>query len=78
MSAQHEPSKKRAPLPMEARLAYRVDDAAEVLGVSRSTIYELVGRGELELGKIAGRSVIPTKSLRAYFERRYEPVKPAA
>ncbi len=73
MSAKPKPS-----LPMEARLAYQVDEAATAIGVSRSTIYELVGRGELELGKIAGRSVIPTRSLKAYFERHYEPVKPAA
>lgn len=54
------------------KLAYRVDEAADAIGVSRSTIYELVRAGELELGKIAGRSVIKRDQIEAYFSRHYQ------
>jgi len=58
------------------KLAYRIDEAAEVLGVSRSTVYKLVRSGELELGTIAGRSVIRRDQLEAYFNRAYKGVTP--
>lgn len=57
----------------EWKLAYRIDEAASAIGVSRSTIYELVALGELELGKVAGRSVIRREQLEAYFARAYQP-----
>ncbi len=62
---------KVAELSMGERFAYQIDEAARALAVSRSTVYELIGKGELELGKLAGRSVIPTASLKAYFDRNY-------
>ena len=33
--------------PVEPRLAYRIDDAAQLLSVSRSTLYRLIDSGDL-------------------------------
>ena len=52
------------------RLLLRVPEAAEWLSVGRSTVYELVQRGELPTVHI-GRSVrIPAAAVRAWVERR--------
>ena len=39
--------------------AWRIDDGAAQLGVSRSSIYKMAGKGKIRLLKIAGRSLIP-------------------
>jgi excisionase family DNA binding protein len=49
-------------------LAYRPKDAAAVLGVSRSTIYQMIAEGRLEARKIGAATVIPRASLLALFE----------
>ena len=52
------------------RLLLRIPEAAERLSVGRSTVYELVQRGELPTIHI-GRSVrIPAEALRTWVERR--------
>ena len=52
------------------RLLLRIPEAAERLSVGRSTVYELVQRGELPTIHI-GRSVrIPAEALRIWVERR--------
>jgi excisionase family DNA binding protein len=38
--------------------AYRINDACEIIGISRSTLYALIARGEVRLNKVAGRSLI--------------------
>ncbi len=82
MSALQDPRvqaiRERLNLPLDAKLAYNIPEAASAIGVSRSTIYEMISRGELELGKIAGRSVIPAESLREFFKRHYRPNRSAA
>jgi len=45
------------------RLAYGISEAAKALGVSRSTIYRAIWRGEIRVAKIGGRTVIPTAEL---------------
>ena len=45
------------------RFAYRVPDACTALGISRTSLYELVKRGELTLIKIAGRTLVPRSEL---------------
>jgi excisionase family DNA binding protein len=49
-------------------LAYRPKDAAALLGVSRSTIYQMIAEGRLEARKIGAATVIPRTSLLALFE----------
>ena len=45
-------------------LALRIPDAAKLIGIGRSSLYELVATGQLDARKIAGRTVITTASLR--------------
>jgi excisionase family DNA binding protein len=52
------------PLPPDVAIAYRVNDAARVSGLSRSSIYELIGEGKLRSIMVAGRRLIPTDALR--------------
>lgn len=40
-------------------MAYRIPDACHVLGIGRTSLYELVKAGELKLIKIAGRTLVP-------------------
>jgi excisionase family DNA binding protein len=45
------------------------DRAMHRLGVGRTTLYELIGQGELEQVHIGRRSLITTKSIAAYVDR---------
>jgi excisionase family DNA binding protein len=45
--------------PKPDRLAYPVADACYALGISRSSLYEMIARAELKAIKIAGRTLIP-------------------
>jgi excisionase family DNA binding protein len=54
---------------MTNRLTYTVPEVAEMLGISRSTAYECVRRGEIPALKLAGRVVIS----RVAFERFLAP-----
>lgn len=48
---------------MEERLTLTVDDAAQVLGISRALAYELIARGELPSLRLGRRIVIPRRAL---------------
>lgn len=52
------------PLPPDTVLAYRVNDAAKVAGLSRSSLYVLIGEGKLRSVLVAGRRLIPADALR--------------
>jgi len=45
------------------RVAWRVNEAAYRMGISRGTIYELAKKGELRLVKIAGRTLVPDSEI---------------
>ena len=47
--------------PHVARLVWTVDQAAELLGISRAHAYELVARGELEHVRLGRRIVVPKR-----------------
>jgi excisionase family DNA binding protein len=55
-----------------------IPGAMKVLGISRSTLYELMARGELEVVKIGRRTLIPAESLERYVARLRANVTPAA
>jgi hypothetical protein len=55
---------ERAPLPPDTVLAYRVNDAVRVAGLSRSSLYNLIGEGKLRSVLVAGRRLIPADALR--------------
>ncbi len=46
-----------------------ISEAAKGIGMSRSTTYELVARGELEVVHIGRRALIPVSSVDAFVER---------
>jgi excisionase family DNA binding protein len=54
------------------RLAYRVDEACALLGVSRDTIERAVKAGKLKSGKGLGRRLIDAESLRAMYQEGAE------
>lgn len=48
---------------MEERLTLTVDEAAQVLGISRALAYELVARRELPSLRLGRRIVVPRRAL---------------
>jgi excisionase family DNA binding protein len=48
---------------MAYRLTLTVEEAAEILGISRSSAYEAVGRGEIPSLRFGKRIVIPRAAL---------------
>jgi len=54
---------------MTERMLYRVEDAAELLGVSRATLYELLRVGVVESVAIGRSRRIPRQALEAYVMR---------
>jgi hypothetical protein len=51
------------PLPPTVAIAYSVADAVKVSGLSRSSIYNLIGEGKLRSALVAGRRLIPAAAL---------------
>ena len=57
-------SPRGPPLPPDVALAYQINDAVKVSGLSRSSLYELLAAGQLRSIKVAGRRLIPAEALR--------------
>ncbi|MCH2495421.1 MAG: helix-turn-helix domain-containing protein [Erythrobacter sp.] len=55
-------------------IAMRVPEACRYLGISRSTLYVLIGEGEIEFIKLGSSTLVLTESLRSLVERRRKPV----
>jgi excisionase family DNA binding protein len=55
------------------RLAYRVDEAMAMLGVSRSTIERAIADGRLKSSKKLGVRLIEAASLTALFDESAQP-----
>lgn len=51
------------------RLLYSIAEAGECLSVKRSTVYELLKRGDLERISIGRRALIPADSLERYVSK---------
>ena len=51
------------------RLTLSVNEAADVLGISRAFAYELVARGELPCLRLGRRVVVPRHALEQLLER---------
>lgn len=54
------------------RLALRMNEAAEVLGISRSKAYELARRGEIPVVRIGHSVRVPVNGLRRWLEAQEE------
>jgi excisionase family DNA binding protein len=53
---------------LSERLALRVNEAAAVTGLSRSTLYVLMRKGALRSVRVAGRRLIPRDALEALLQ----------
>ena len=54
------------PLPADGRLMYRVSEAAEMLGIGRTNVYELMNEGRVRSVRIGHRRLIPRVALEAF------------
>ncbi len=62
--ATQEPTRQKRPRdPHPSALAYGVDEAAHVLGISRRSVYELIAQQRLKSTKLCGRRIITRASL---------------
>lgn len=51
-------------------LTVRIPQAAQLLGIGRSTLYKLMHEGEVETIKLGRSTLIPVASIEALLERR--------
>lgn len=54
---------------MDGPLLHKPDDAARILGIGRTKLFELVAGGEIESVQIGTARRIPHRSLEDYVER---------
>lgn len=52
-----------------AKILYRVEDAAELMSLSRTAIFDLIRTGDLDTIKVGRRRRIPLSSIEAYVTR---------
>lgn len=57
-------------IPLSQRLLLRPEEAAAILGLGRSTIYELLRAGELPTVHIGRTTRIPARDLQSWIEQR--------
>lgn len=50
------------------RLAYKPTEAAELLGVSKGFIYQLIEQGDIDVIRIGSRIIIPAKSVQNFLD----------
>jgi excisionase family DNA binding protein len=53
-----------------AKIAYSIDDVAELLSLGRTTVVALVSNGEIPSIKVGGRRLIPRRDLDEFVERQ--------
>ena len=58
---------------MPTKITYTVTEAAELLGISRSSAYECVRRGEIPSLILGRRVVIPCRAFEALLDRTRSP-----
>jgi excisionase family DNA binding protein len=51
------------------RIAYRVSEVVALLGIGKTTVYELINSGELPAFKIGGSTLVDKAGLEALIER---------
>lgn len=50
------------------RMAYTVKEASEMLGISKSRLYEMVQFGEIPYMKIGGKILLPKKEFESWLQ----------
>lgn len=48
---------------MIEKVSYNIQEAVAASGISRTTLYELMGAGELNYSQVRGRRIIPRAAL---------------
>jgi len=67
MPSFHRLSPPEIPAPLDGtRLAHSVENAAALLDVGRTTVFELIRTGRLRAVKLGGRTLIPDAALRDF------------
>jgi excisionase family DNA binding protein len=51
-------------------ISMRVNDACRFTGISRSTLYLLIARGDIEIIKIGASTLVVTESLRRFINKK--------
>lgn len=64
------PEKEKLVVPFAERMAYRVEEAAAVIGVSKRTIYKAVAEGRISSKRIGQCVVIPAEALKAWLNQQ--------
>lgn len=59
-------------------ISMRVPEACRYLGIGRSTLYVLIGEGEIEFIKLGSSTLVIVQSLKYLVERRRNGTRPAA
>lgn len=54
-------------------LAVRIPQAAQMIGVGKSTLYELIASGEIETVKIGRSTLVLTEGLKLFVSKRRRP-----
>ncbi len=60
---------------MGERLLYRISEAADILGISRSTLYRLIASGELATIRVGTAPRIPAKVLERFVDQAVRNVR---
>jgi excisionase family DNA binding protein len=50
------------------KLTYSIQETCGLLSIGRTTLYALIGQGDLAVLKIGRRTLIPAKSLEAFIQ----------
>ncbi|ESQ78880.1 hypothetical protein ABENE_23000 [Asticcacaulis benevestitus DSM 16100 = ATCC BAA-896] len=49
-------------------IAYRINDFAQLIGISRTSVYDLIKTGKLRPAYVAGRTLIPASEAQRLIE----------
>lgn len=55
---------------MIEKVGYSIEEAAQSLGVGRTTVYDLMNSGDLESVKVGRRRIIPVDAVGAFLAAR--------
>jgi excisionase family DNA binding protein len=59
---------QRPAIPFDQRMSVSIRDAAEIIGIGRSKLYEHINSGALRTVKIGGRRLVLIASIRTFVE----------
>ena len=57
---------------MDTPLLYSIQSSIQILGIGRSSLYELIAAGEIHAVKIGRRTLIPAKEIERFVESLVE------